>query len=224
MDEQPIPRGRIHDLGSLNLLSAKTPEDFAGIESISDVGSILVPASLAMALTRIPIHDVGTIAAIPDGEPVSLINGQVTLTGESLAAGDPDRLLVIVGQVFIPTPVSQVGYKGIHLVGQMIAARGSEAALGAAMREVIGQVIYIPEGARMIMGHERFGRDFLEALPRRTPFVIFGHVEFENDVDAALVRETIPEIVLFGKLRAPRSVAPILQAITEQKFGEIEAI
>lgn len=223
MDNEAIPRGHIEDMGVLNLLAAKSAEDFAGIASIEDVGVVLVPWSLAMAAARIPMEDVGVLVPVPEGEDVTVITGQTTTTGDALAAGDPQRHLLIVGQVFIETVVTSVGYKGIQVVGQLFAPRGSETALGAALRDVTGQVLYTPPGARFIFDTDSYGREFFEALPQQTPLVVLGTLTLESDVDAALLRRVVPEIVLFGTVIAPRALLPTLQVLTPQKFGSLVA-
>ncbi len=221
MENESIPRGRIEDMGLLNLMSAKSPEDFAFIEAIEDVGAILVPSSLAMALMKVPMEDVGTIVPVEDGVDFVVVSGQTSLTGESLAAGDPERSLLIVGQVFVTTRVEKVGYKGVHVVGQMFAPRGSEAALTPVLRNITGQVMFVPPDARLLFNEERYGKEFLEALPRPTPLVVFGTLTLEEDVEAELLRRVVPEVVLFGTIRAPRRLHPTLQVLTIEKFGTI---
>jgi hypothetical protein len=65
----------------------------------------------------------------------------VWLTGEALAAGDPEATLLIVGQAFLKTPVTAIGYKAIQVHGQLIAVRGSEGAIGTKLTEMHGQVL-----------------------------------------------------------------------------------
>lgn len=222
MEDKALPTGHISDVGVLNLLSAKTEEDFSGISRITDVGVVLVPQSLMPALLRVSMDDVGTIAPVPEGGHVVLLNGQTSLTGEALAAGSPEKLLFIVGQVFVESVVTSVGYGGIHVIGQMFAPRGSESAISGALRELVGQIVYLPPDGRLILGEDRFGREFLQALSQPTPLVILGNVEFERDVDAEILRRVVPEIVLFGNLRVPRALAPTAQALTVHKFGNLE--
>ncbi|MGV3618001.1 MAG: hypothetical protein ACO1SV_21965 [Fimbriimonas sp.] len=220
----PTPRGRIEDVGMLNLLSARTPEDFDGITGIEDVGCILVPEHLATAfVARVPMEDVGTIAAIPQDGKVVLVTGQATYTGEALENGDPEALLVVAGQLRITTPVTRVGFRGLHIIGQAIAPRGSESALASAISHVSGQISFYPEGARMFTGHESVGREFLEYLPKPTPFLISGHFTFEDDVTAELLREKVSEISLSGHLEAPRRLVPLIQFLTTDKSGNITA-
>ncbi|MGI6207094.1 MAG: hypothetical protein ACOYEW_02675 [Anaerolineae bacterium] len=216
----------ISDMGVLDLSSAQGPEDLAGIEEIHDVGAIIVPEHLMAALMRIPMHDVGSIVPFPQGARVSLQMGQTQLTAESLAAGTDDTILVAVGQIIITGRVQSVGYRELHVIGQLLAQRGSEAALAPKIAKLIGSVIYLRdlENARLIMGKERIGRAFLELLPRPSPLVVIGKLILEPDTPADLLREKVPEIALMGKIEAPAELVPLLQVLATEKQGVIEAV
>jgi hypothetical protein len=218
-----LPRtGAIHDLAVLDLRTA-TAEDLSGIQSINDVGVILIPDHLAGALTRININDVGVVAAIPTGVKVSCFTGQTQLTGDALASGDPETILVVVGQAFIKTPVVSIGYREMRVYGQLFAPRGSESAIGSKLTQMDGQLFYLPVEHRTIMGSEKLGREFLELLPSPTALVIMGELEFEDNVTVSLLQVKITEIVLMGCIRAPKALVPLLQVITREKMGEISA-
>ncbi|NPV06739.1 MAG: hypothetical protein HPY83_02095 [Anaerolineae bacterium] len=219
-------RGTIRDMGLLDLSSAKTPEDLSGITSIHDVGAIVIPEDLAPALTRIEMHDVGSVIPIPRGTKVSLQMGQTRLTGQALADGPEDTILVLVGQAIIVDRVESVGYRELHVIGQLLAPRGSEAALSPKITKLTGQAVYYPEveGARFIMGKEQIGRAFLELLPRPTPLIVMGLLTIEAGTPADLLRAKVPEIVLLGKIRAPEELVPLLQVLAVEKQGAIEAV
>lgn len=222
METNPeIRNGRISDIGVLDLRFVKSEEELKSIRSISDVGVVLVPERLSGALMGVEMSDVGNVVRISDEGKVHTMSGQTKVTGEALAAGDPEAILLIMGQLFITTPCETVGYKEIRVIGQLIATRGSEAALMPKLTEVNGQALYLPPNARLIMGDETFGREFLELLPQPAPLVVMGELRLEADVTVELVREKVPEIVLMGTLRAPRALVPLLQVLTTEKFGEI---
>jgi len=221
MSEITVPSGQIHEVGVLNLLSAKTAEDFKGITSISEVGVILVPEHLAAELMKVPMHEVGTVAAIPEGDNVNLQVGQIKLTGEALAAGDPERILVVVGQLCLTSVVPSVGYKGIHVTGQIFATKGSENAIGAKLISLQGQIFYIPANPRLIMGEESIGQEFLELLPEPVPLVVMGKLTIEADVTREMLKSKINEITLMGDLNVPKTLLPLAQVLTVEKMGEI---
>ncbi|NLT42152.1 MAG: hypothetical protein GXX93_05730 [Anaerolineae bacterium] len=218
--------GTIRDMGLLDLSSAQSAEDLSGITSIHDVGAIIIPEDLMSALIRIDIHDVGSVVPIPRGANVSLHMGQTRLTGEALAAGPEDTVLVLVGQTLITSPVQTVGYQALHVIGQLLAPRGSEGVLTAKIAKLTGQAVYLTgmEHARFIMGKERIGRAFLELLTHPTPLVVVGKLTIEEGTPADLLREKVPEIALLGKIQAPEELVPLLQVLTVEKQGVIEAL
>ena len=217
----PSLSGRIHDMGLLDLRSAKTPEDLKGITGINDVGCIIIPENLATALMGIPMNDVGTIIPMPEGNNVQLHVGQIKLSGEAIAAGDPEDILFVAGQLIITTPVTNVGYQAIWAHGQILAIRGSETALGAKLKRLTGQILYLPAKARTVMGSESIGKAFLELLPEPTAMVIMGELTIEDDVTVELLQSKIVEFVLMGVIKAPKPLIPLVQVLTPEKMGEI---
>jgi hypothetical protein len=76
--------GGISNVGVLDLTGMKSTEELAGIESISQVGVVLVPESLMSGLLGVPMEKVGATIAVPTGENVKLVTGQMKTTGEAL--------------------------------------------------------------------------------------------------------------------------------------------
>jgi len=214
--------GEISDMGMLDLSSAKTPEDLAYIKSLHDIGAILIPEHLTAALAGVEMHDVGAVIPIASGDNVNMITGQTKLTGESLAAGDPETVLVIAGQVIVTTRVDKVGYKAIQIVGQVLAPRGSETALASKVTRLAGQLVYYPQGARFFIGDDTVTGEFLEMLQGPTSFLVMGHLNLNDDISADLLREKVSEIALMGALSVPRHLAALTQFLTVEKMGDIQ--
>jgi len=221
--ESPL-KGHIKNVGMLDLRFAKTPQDLGNILSISNVGAVLVPEHLAGILAGIPTENIGGVIPIPQDVKVNCVTGQVRLSGESLAAGDPETILLVAGQAFITGEITTVGYKEIRVFGQIFAPRSGQGALSAKMGQLSGQNFYLPSDPRMIMGEETIGGEFLELLPEPTAFVVLGQLTFENDVTRELLKAKVTEIVLMGEIRAPRALLPLLNVITKDKMGEIVAV
>ena len=215
------PTGAIKEVGCLDLRHAKTPEDLSGISSITEVGCILIPPYLAPALMRIHMENVGAIIPVPEGENIKLRIGQTYLTGEALASGGAEDTLYVIGQLFITSPVTSVGYKEISVHGQMFAIRGSESALGSKLGSVQGQTFYLPAGARTLMGDESLGQEFLDLLPAPTAFVVMGTLTIEDDVTLELLKSKVTEFVLMGQIRVPKTLHALVQVLTVEKMGEI---
>ena len=76
--------GGISNVGVLDLTGMKSTEELAGIESISQVGVVLVPESLMSGLLGVPMEKVGATIAVPTGENVMLVTGQMKTTGAAL--------------------------------------------------------------------------------------------------------------------------------------------
>jgi hypothetical protein len=153
---EPGAGGReIRNVALLDLTGAQAASALDGISRISHVATILVSESLLPKLSRIAMDRVAATIPIPDGSRPKVFSGQITLSGEALAntAGQADDVLIVAGQLIITSPVRQVGYKDLIVVGQLVAPEGSEAALGSGLRHLSGQVVYYPyvEGARIRM-------------------------------------------------------------------------
>lgn len=216
-----IHKGHIENLGVLNLLSAKTPEDLSGIASIENVGCVLVPEHLGTALMRVSMENVGALVPVPQDGKVTVIAGQGKFTGEAMAQGDPDTLLVVAGQLMITGVVEKVGFRGIYVAGQILAPIGSEAALTSKLTNLLGQAFFYREGARMFLGNDRIGKDFLEFLNGPTAIMITGNLAFEDDVTVELMKAKVGEIALCGNLEVPRHLYPLAQFLTTEKTGNI---
>ncbi|MBI1333612.1 MAG: hypothetical protein GC165_12125 [Armatimonadetes bacterium] len=213
--------GVIRDMGVVDLRFAKSPEDLNDIQMIRDVGVVLIPECAAAALNRIQVSDVGSMVILPSNVPVNCMTGQLKLAGEALAAGDPDTILVIVGQCFVTSTVPSVGYKEVRVVGQILVPRDSQAAFSSKLSQITGQILYVPGGCRTVMGKETIDREFLEYLKEPVPLVIMGKVTFASDVPKELLQAKISEIVLMGKITAPKELISLLNVITSEKLGSI---
>ncbi len=212
--------GHIEDVGMLDLRWAKTAEDLSNIISMEDVGVVLVPEQLAGVLGRISMEDVGAIVPIPPGD-VNVLSGQVKLTGEMLAGGNPEAILILVGQTHISSVAQSVGYKELRVYGQLFALRGSEAAISAKLTQFSGQVFYLPANARNLMGKTTISQEFLDLLPEPCPFIVLGNLTIEPDVTVEMLKAKVPEIVLMGNITAPKALLPLLQVLTPEMMGEI---
>ena len=216
----------IENMGMLDLRSAKDIEGLRNVTAIRNVGAIIIPEELAGILAGIPMENVGSVIPIPQGTNVSLQMGQIRLTGEALAAGPEDTILVLVGQIFVTSQVEKVGYKEIRLTGQLIAPRGSETALGAKMTQMTGQTMYYPwtgpsQDLRVLLGDESISREFLELLEHPTVLVAVGDITFKEDITPDLLKTKVPAMMSVGDVWAPKPLLPLVQALAVEKVGSI---
>jgi len=221
---EPDAFGVIHDVGMLDLRYAKVPEDLAHIRAIRDVGLVLVPEHLAGVLAGLSISDVGGVVPIPQDGEVKCLIGQARITGAMLEAGNPEAILVIAGQAFITGDVKRVGYKEIRVFGQLFAPRSGEAAISAKLAQLNGQNFFLPSDARTFMGEETVGKEFLELLEAPIALVVMGSLTFGSDVTRELLRSKVTEIVLMGSIQAPADLVPLVQVLTKEKMGQINAL
>jgi hypothetical protein len=137
----------INHVALLDLTGAQAAHALEGVTRIKHVSAILVPESLLPRLTSIPMEHVAATVPVRDGQRARVMSGQIILSGEALGnPGDEQSqdMLVIAGQLIVTSPVSKVGYRDVVVLGQVLAPRGSEAALGAGLTRMSGQVAYYP--------------------------------------------------------------------------------
>jgi hypothetical protein len=224
-DARARRRGSYHNLGVLDLSWAKTLEDLAHIQNIHNVGVLRVPEHLYEFVSSLPMHNVGIIERVPSGERME-ISGRSRVSGDFLAAGDPDAILQVTGQLFVLPPLERIGFKELHVTGQLFLPRGSESVLTGKLRRLTGQILYYRSDVgvpRLFTDGEEIGREFLELLPEPAPFIIMGSVTLEEDISVDLLRSKVAEITLAGKLYAPRHLLSVLQVLTVDKAGAILA-
>jgi hypothetical protein len=146
--EQTNPGGReIHNVALLDLTGANSAAALDGVTRISRVSAILVPESLLPRLSSIPMDLVAATVPVRDGQRTRVMSGQIILSGEALASPGEEQsqdMLVIAGQLILTSPATKVGYRDLVVLGQLVAPRGSEAALGAGLTRMSGQVVYYP--------------------------------------------------------------------------------
>jgi hypothetical protein len=223
--EQATKARQIQNLGVLDLTGMKSPDDLAGIESIGAVGVILVPEPLVSKLGTIPMKAVGAVVPVPQGEHVKVLTGLVKLSGEALANPTVgEDTLVVAGVLQVTTPVEKVAYKRLVVAGVILAPKGSESAIGAAISRLEGATVYYSGNPRIFAGSDRFSSAFFELLEDRTSVVLVGGFVVEPDVTPDLLKRKVAEIMLVGALEAPRALVPLLQVLTTERQGVISAI
>lgn len=212
----------IEDLPILDLTGYKSPDELKGIQKLNNIAMIIVPESFQSALYRISMSNIGSIVPIPSGEYV-VISGEMKMPGESLEVPDPDGkdTLVIIGQLTITTPVKKVSYKRVVVAGQLLVPRGSEAAIANVIHRCDGVISYYGENPRVFTGNEHFGKDFFEYLNEPICLVLTGNFEISKEVTREILKPKVSEIILTGRLTAPKELIGLLQVLTTEKSGYI---
>jgi hypothetical protein len=222
----------IKNLGMLDLTGMKSPDELNNISTIQNVGVIIVPQSLTSKLASIPQENVGMTLPVPDGKAVkvNMIMGPLQTTGEALVAqdGEDDRILVVMGPLVITTPVAKLGYSQITVMGPVLAPKGSEAAFSTGNFKIMGPLNFYPYGPnvkapRMFNGIDRLSADFFNLLKEPMTMIVNGHVVVEPDVTVELFRSKVSEIFVNGMLEGPKALVPLMQVLTTEKNGAIQA-
>jgi hypothetical protein len=207
------PEGVIEDVPMLDLTPMTSAEDLAGIARIRDVAIVVARESMMPAVMGIPMQDVATIVAVPDGVDVRKHTGSLVMAGEALAAeGMENTALIVVGTLILNTPVPKVTYGQVIVIGMVLAPHGSEAALGAGLTRVSGSVDYFPyvEGQeiKVSTGQLRVGGDFLAnpAGGGGDILVLAGQMIVAGPV----TKVGFSRVFLAGQLLAPRDSQPVM--------------
>jgi hypothetical protein len=191
------------------------------------IGSVLAPRGSEPALGPALAGGVGSVSyyRYAEGQDIRLLTGQVKLSGAMLAnpAGQPDDILVAVGQVVVSGPVTTVGYAQVIVVGQFMASEASRDVLEPRM-QMLGQVAwYRSDDPRMIFEDTRFGPDFFRLLDNPVSLLVLGDLSIAPDVTESMVREKVTDIVLFGDVTAPAELVGLLQVLVTDAYGTIRA-
>jgi hypothetical protein len=193
----------ISDQPVLDLSHLTSPGELATIARVENVAAVIVPESLAAAWTAIPSSNVAATVYVPGGPNTRMHAGTLILGGDGLGA--EDDVLVIVGMLIITSPVTGPVPKRIHVVGSVLAPRGSEGSLGKAFAGGSGAVSYYPyaegQDIKVLTGQVRLSPAML-ANPAGQPddvLIAAGQVVLTGEVTAIGYRT----VLIAGQLVAP---------------------
>jgi hypothetical protein len=195
----------------LDLSHFTRPDELAVFSRIEHVAVVIVPETLAAAYSAIPTEHVASTLYVPVGSNIRLQTGSMVVGGDGLGA--PDDVLVVIGLLIISSPVTGPVPKRIHVIGTVLAPRGSEQALGQALGGGTGSVTYYPyaEGqeVKVLSGQVRLSPAVL-ANPAGQPddiLVVAGQVVVTGEVTSVGYRTTI----IAGQLAAPAASRDVLE-------------
>lgn len=210
--------------GSLIITS---PVEHVGLWAIWVTGVVLAPRGSEAALAGALTHMTGSVMYYEhaEGQRIQSMAGQTMLDGAAFANedGGPHDVLMVAGQLVVTSPVEKVGFQHLLFSGQLVAPKASQAALTRVLT-IAGQAAWYAGTPRVFVGKDTFFRGFFELFDEPVTLVLVGKFVVDPDVPPALLREKVGEIVLIGKLRAPRATIPVLQFLTTQKLGTFQAL
>jgi hypothetical protein len=187
------------------------PEHLAAISRIENVALVIVPESLAAAYAAIPSSQVAATIYVPDGANVRLHTGLLVVAGEGIGAvGD---VLIISGMLIITSPVTGPVPQRIHVVGSVLAPRGSEAALGPALAGSAGGVSYYTpadgQDIKVLSGQLRLSGAMLAnpAGQADDMLIAAGQVVITGEVSTVGYRQ----VIIAGQLAAPAAGQDVIE-------------
>ena len=214
MGMQPNTGGgrEIHNVALLDLTGANSATALDGVTRISRVSAILVPELLLPRLSSIPMERVAATVPVRDGQRTRVMSGQIILSGDALASPGQEQsqdMLIIAGQLILTSPVTRVGYRDLVVLGQLVAPRGSEAALGAGLTRLSGQVVYYPyvEGAnvRLVSADAISGEALANVGGQPTDVLLAtGQLAVTSSID----RLGYAQVIAVGHAAVPNTTAP----------------
>lgn len=203
--EQVTQQAVIKDRPVLDLSHFTSPEQLAAIGRIQDVALVVVPEALAAAYAAIPSADVAATIYVPGGANVRMHTGSLVVGGDGLGAADD--VLIVVGLLIITSPVTRPLPKQIHVIGSVLAPKGSEPILGPALASGTGGVSYYQhaEGQeiRVHSGQVKLSGTMLANRAGRPDdmLIVAGQVAVTGEVDTVGYRN----VIIAGQVAAPEA-------------------
>jgi hypothetical protein len=185
------------------------PEQLAAISRIENVALVIVPDSLAAAYVAIPSSQIAATIYVPDGANVRVHTGALMVGGDGLGAADD--VLIITGMLIITSRVTGPLPQRIHVVGSVLAPRGSEAALGPALAGGTGGVSYYTpadgQDIKMLSGQVRLSGAMLAAGQANDMLIAAGQVVITGEVTTVGYRQ----VLIAGQLAAPAASRDVIE-------------
>jgi len=190
------------------------PEQLAVISRIENVALVIVPESLAAAYAAISLSQVAATIYVPDGASVRVHTGVLVTGGDGIgAAGD---VLVITGLLIITSAVTGEVPQRIHVIGSVLAPRGSEAALGPALAGGTGGVTYYTpwdgQDIKVLSGQVSLSGAILAnpAGQADDMLIAAGQVVIAGEVTTVGYRQ----VIIAGQMAAPAASRDVIEPRT----------
>lgn len=187
------------------------PEQLAAISRIENVALVIVPESLAAAYAAISSSQVAATIYVPDSASVRVHTGALVTGGDGIGAADD--VLVITGLLIITSPVTGPVPHRIHVIGSVLAPRGSEAALGPALAGGTGSVTYYTpfdgQDIKVLSGQVRLSGAILanSAGQPDDMLIAAGQVVIAGEIATVGYRQ----VIIAGQLAAPAASRDVIE-------------
>lgn len=190
-------------------------EQFAAIGRIEHVALVLVPESLAAAYAAIPSSDVAATVYVPDGAHARVHTGTLVVGGDGLGAAED--VLVVIGMLIITSTVAGPLPRRIHVIGSVLAPRGSEQLLGQALAGGTGGVSFYQQAEgqdiKLLSGQVKLSGAMLANPAGRGEdiLIVAGQVTVTGEVTAIGYRY----VIIVGQLAAPAASRDTIEPAVE---------
>lgn len=153
------------------------------------------------------------------------LTGQLKLKGDAFDGYQPDEVVTITGQVVFTSPVVATPKCRLSVTGQMVAPEGSERMLVPAIQNMMGQLLYYPDGVkpRILLSKETFRQAFFETMTEKECLINLGQVRFAPDVQGQSLTDKIHSIINLGRIECSKLLLPFVQVLCRDNLGKIEA-
>lgn len=191
------------------------PEQLAVISRIEHVALVIVPESLAAAYAAIPSSGVAATIYVPDGANVRVHTGALVVSGDGIGAAND--VLIITGILIITSQVTGPLPQRIHVVGSVVAPRGSEAALGPVLAGGTGGVSYYApaegQDIKVLSGQVRISGAMLAnpAGHADDMLIAAGQVVITGEVRTVGYRQ----VIIAGQMAAPEAYRDVIEPRTQ---------
>lgn len=194
----------------LDLSHLKSAAELASISKIEHVAAVVVPEELAAAYAAIPAESVAATVFVPGGSNVRLHTGLLSVGGGGIGA--EDDVVVVIGMLVVTSPVTEPVPHRIHVVGSVLAPRGSEQALGKALGGS-GMVSYYPyadgQDIKVLTGQARLSPALLANPAGRADdiLIVAGQAVVTGEPAAVGYRT----VLVAGQFAAPAASRDLLE-------------
>jgi hypothetical protein len=154
---------------------------------------------------------VASTVYVPSGQHTRVHTGSLIVGGDGLGA--EDDVLVVVGLLVVTSPVTGPVPRRIHVVGSVLAPKGSEGALGPSLAGGSGGVSYYPyaegQDIKVLSGQVRLSAAMLANAAGRPDdaLIAAGQVTITGAIDAIGYRT----VLIAGQLLAPAASRDVIE-------------
>jgi hypothetical protein len=208
-------------------LIVTSPITRIGFADLIVLGEIIAPSGSETALGAGISRLSGDVVYYPyvEGAALRLVGNQ-TSSGDALAnlGGQPTDILFATGQLVVTSPIERFGYQQVMALGHLVLPASTQPEIVGRMSSLKGQLVTYSAQPRVFHGKDHFSAGLFALFEEPITLVLDGSFSFDDDVSPELLRRAVAGIVLNGKIRAPRTLMPMLQLLSIAREGKIESL